>query len=87
MQVSVVIVNYNVRHFLHQCLLSVQAALQGMTGEIIVVDNASSDDSHDMMQQYFPEVKWIGNSENVGFSKANNQGVAIASGKYILILN
>jgi GT2 family glycosyltransferase len=87
MQVSIVIVNYNVRHFLHQCLLSVQTALQGMTGEIIVVDNASSDDSHDMMQQYFPEVKWIGNSENVGFSKANNQGVALASGKYILILN
>jgi len=87
MQISVVIVNYNVSHFLHQCVLSVKAALQGMTGEIIVVDNQSTDDSQSRIQTHFPEVIWIGNHENVGFSKANNQGVALAKGKYILILN
>lgn len=87
MQLSVVIVNYNVRYFLEQCLRSVQAALQGIEGEIIVVDNTSPDDSCSMIKEKFPEVKLIANKQNIGFSKANNQGVAIAKGKYVLILN
>lgn len=87
MQLSIVIVNYNVRYFLEQCLLSVQAALQGIEGEIIVVDNVSKDDSCKMVKEVFPDVVLIENTENVGFSKANNQGVAIAKGKYVLILN
>lgn len=85
--VSVVIVNYNVRFFLEQCLLSVQEALTGINSEIIVVDNASKDDSCSMLKSNFKEVVLIENKENVGFSKANNQGVAIAKGKWILILN
>ncbi len=87
MKLSVIIVNYNVRYFLEICLKSVQAAIQDMDAEIIVVDNLSSDDSCDMMRKLFPEVKLIANTENIGFAKANNQGVAIAKGEYVCILN
>jgi GT2 family glycosyltransferase len=77
MQLSVIILNYNVRYFLEQCVRSVQAAIQGMDAEIIVVDNASSDDSCAMMKRLFPEVLLIQNSENVGFTKGNNIGVTV----------
>jgi len=87
LKLSIIIVNYNVRYFLEQCLLSVQAALQGIDGEIIVVDNVSKDGSCKMLKEVFPDVILIENTENVGFSKANNQGVAIAKGEYVLILN
>lgn len=87
MQLSIIIVNYNVRYFLEQCLLSVQTALRGLEGEIIVIDNRSSDASCNMIKENFPEVTLIENKENVGFSKANNQGVEIAKGKFVLILN
>ncbi|WP_064715259.1 glycosyltransferase family 2 protein [Flavobacterium succinicans] len=87
MQLSVIILNYNVRYFLEQCVLSVQKALENIEGEIIVVDNASSDDSCTMMQTRFPEVKLIQNSENLGFSIGNNIGVAAAKGEYLCILN
>ena len=87
MQLSVIILNYNVRYFLEQCVLSVQKALEGIDGEIIVIDNNSSDDSCVMMQQRFPEVKLISNTENLGFPKGNNIGVAQAKGEYICILN
>ncbi|RAR75652.1 glycosyltransferase family 2 protein [Flavobacterium aciduliphilum] len=87
MQLSVIILNYNVRYFLEQCVLSVQKALEGMDGEIIVVDNHSSDESCAMMKQRFPNVKLIENTENVGFPKGNNIGVAQAKGEYICILN
>lgn len=87
MKVSVIIVNYNVRYFLELCLYSVQKALEGIDGEIIVVDNVSKDTSCQMIKELFPEVILIENTENVGFSKANNQGVAIAKGEYVLILN
>ena len=87
MQLSVIILNYNVRYFLEQCVLSVQKALEHIEGEIIVVDNASTDESCEMMKQKFPEIKLIRNSENVGFPKGNNIGVAHASGEYICILN
>jgi GT2 family glycosyltransferase len=87
MQLSVIILNYNVRYFLEQCVLSVQKALEGIDGEIIVVDNNSSDDSCAMMKQRFPNVKLIENKENVGFPKGNNIGVAQAKGEFICILN
>ena len=87
MQLSVIILNYNVRYFLEQCVLSVQNALKTIDGEIIVIDNNSSDDSCAMMKQRFSNVKLIQNSENLGFPKGNNIGVAQAQGEYICILN
>ena len=87
MKLSVVILNYNVKHFLQLCLQSVEAAIQPIEAEIIVIDNSSSDDSRLMVEKNFPNVKWIQNHENVGFSKANNQAVKEAKGEYICILN
>ncbi|MBG6187308.1 glycosyltransferase family 2 protein [Flavobacterium sp. CAN_S2] len=87
MQLSVIILNYNVRYFLEQCVLSVENALKTIDGEIIVIDNNSSDDSCAMMKQRFPNVKLIQNSENLGFPRGNNIGVAQAQGEYICILN
>jgi GT2 family glycosyltransferase len=87
MQLSVIILNYNVRYFLEQCILSVQNALENIDGEIIVVDNNSQDDSCEMMKNRFPNIKLLQNNENLGFPKGNNIGVAHAQGKYICILN
>ena len=87
MQLSVIILNYNVRFFLEQCVFSVQKALENMDSEIIVVDNNSQDDSCAMMKQLFPNVKLIENTSNVGFPKGNNIGVAEAKGEFICILN
>jgi len=87
MQLSVIILNYNVHYFLEQCVLSVQKALEGIDGEIIVIDNASSDDSCEMMKTKFPHIKLIENKQNLGFPKGNNIGVAQAKGEYICILN
>jgi len=87
MKLSVIIVNYNVRFFLELCLQSVQEALVSIDSEIIVVDNASTDNSCKMVVDKFPSVNLIANNDNLGFSKANNQGVAIAKGEYVLILN
>jgi GT2 family glycosyltransferase len=87
MQLSIVILNYNVRYFLELCVLSVESALQNIDSEIIVVDNNSSDESCEMMKSRFPNVKLIRNNQNVGFPKGNNIGVAQAKGDYICILN
>ncbi len=87
MQLSVIILNYNVRYFLEQCVLSVQEAIATIDAEIIVVDNNSSDESVLMMKQKFPDVKLIENKENFGFPKGNNIGVRQAKGNYICILN
>lgn len=87
MQLSVIILNYNVCYFLEQTLRSVLRALKEIDSEIIVIDNASTDGSCQMVKQKFPSVKLIENNENVGFSKANNQGVKIAQGTYVCILN
>lgn len=87
MQLSVIILNYNVRYFLELCVLSVQNATKNIDAEIIVVDNNSSDESCAMMKSRFPNIKLIKNKENVGFPKGNNIGVEIAKGKYICILN
>jgi GT2 family glycosyltransferase len=87
MQLSVIILNYNVRYFLELCVLSVQNSIQNLDAEIIVIDNNSQDDSCEMMKQRFPNVKLIENTENSGFPKGNNIGVSEAQGEYICILN
>ena len=87
MKLSVIILNYNVRYFLEQCILSVQRSLKSIESEIIIIDNDSSDDSCQMVKDLFPEITLIENKENVGFSKANNQAVKIAKGEYVCILN
>lgn len=87
MKLSVIIVNYNVKHFLEQCLLSVDAAMAGVDGEILVADNRSADGSCAMIREKFPHVRLIENQSNVGFSKANNQCIGEARGEYVLLLN
>jgi len=87
MKLSVIIVNYNVKYFLEVCLNSLFRALSGFNSEVIVVDNNSADDSCSFIRNRYPGVILIENKDNKGFSKANNQGVAIAKGEYILFLN
>ena len=84
---SVVIVSYNVRAFLEQCLVSVERASKGLNVEVWVVDNKSVDGSVDMVKRRFPWVKLIANEDNVGFSVANNQAIRKSSGKHVLLLN
>lgn len=86
-KISIVIVNYNVEYFLEQCLNSVESALKNIDGEIFVVDNNSIDGSVSMVKDKFPDVKLIANKDNVGFSKANNQAIRLATGEYVLLLN
>ena len=88
-KISVVIVNYRVKYFLEQSLRSVRAALKTYTMEveIFVVDNHSQDDSLDYLIPRFPEVRFIANTENVGFARANNQAIEQSTGKYVLLLN
>ncbi|MBF2707560.1 glycosyltransferase family 2 protein [Flavobacterium soyangense] len=87
MQLSIIILNYNVRHFLELCVSSVVRAIENIDAEIIVIDNNSQDDSCTMMKQRFPNVKLIENKENLGFPMGNNIGVSQAKGEYICILN
>lgn len=86
-QLSVIIVNYNVRYFLEQALRSVRKATTKLAVEVFVVDNNSVDDSVQMVEETFPEVILIANKDNVGFSKANNQAIRLAKGRYVLLLN
>ncbi|MCD8528869.1 MAG: glycosyltransferase [Chitinophagales bacterium] len=85
--ISLIIVNYNVQYFIEQALVSIKKAAQNLSVEIIVVDNNSADMSVVMLQEKFPEVRLIINKENVGFGKANNQGIKEAKGTYTLLLN
>ena len=87
MDLSVVIVNYNVRYFLEQCLHAVAKAAKQFETEVFVVDNNSVDGSCAMVREKFPWVKLIENKNNAGFSKANNQALRIAKGRYCLLLN
>ena len=87
MKLSIVIVNYNVKYFLEQCLYAATKAASKLGSEIIVVDNDSVDGSCQMVAEKFPMVTLIANKVNVGFSKANNQAIRIAKGEYILLLN
>lgn len=87
MKLSVVIVNYNVKFFLEQCLHSVQKACFKIEAEVFVVDNNSVDGSCQMVKEKFPEVILIENHDNKGFSKANNQAIRQSKGEYVLLLN
>jgi GT2 family glycosyltransferase len=84
---SVIIVNFNVRAFLENALVSVRRALEGLRGEVIVVDNASDDGSVEMVRQKFPEAAVIANQTNLGFAAANNLALKKARGRYVLLLN
>jgi GT2 family glycosyltransferase len=87
LQLSIIIVNYNVQYFLEQCLYSVTKACANVDAEIFVVDNNSTDDSKNFFSDKFSSVRFIWNTENIGFAKANNQVLQLCSGKYILFLN
>lgn len=86
-RISVIIVNYNARYFLKNCIHSILSSDMMNEIEIIIVDNASTDGSCEMLGTDFPDIQCIANDENIGFGKANNQGVKLAHGDYILILN
>ncbi|RYD72771.1 MAG: glycosyltransferase family 2 protein, partial [Sphingobacteriales bacterium] len=87
MQLSVIIVNYNVKYFLEQCLCSVQKACIGIDTEVIVIDNNSTDGSRQWLEEKFARVKFIWQTNNDGFGKANNKALKMAKGDFILFLN
>ena len=84
---SIIIVSWNTRDVLRKCLQSVALRLEALHAEVFVVDNASHDGSPEMVQEEFPHFHLIKNSTNVGFAAANNQALALATGKYTLLLN
>ena len=86
-KISIFIVSYNVRHYLAQCLDSVQKALEGIDGEVFVVDNDSQDDTMTVLPPQYPWVSFIANKENVGFARANNLAIRQSTGQYVLLLN
>jgi len=86
-QISIIIVSYNCRDLLAECLSSIYAQASRFAPEIVVVDNASGDGVEDMVRSRFPDVLFIRNEANVGFSRANNLGMQRATGKYFLLLN
>jgi O-antigen biosynthesis protein len=87
LDLSIIIVNYNVKEFLQNLIHSIHKAAKNLTYEIIVVDNASDDGSVEFIREKFPEINLIANNENLGFSKANNIGLTVSKGKYLLLLN
>ncbi|MGB6120785.1 MAG: glycosyltransferase [Bacteroidota bacterium] len=87
MKLSVVVVNYNVRQFLENALTSIRRAMSGIEGEILVLDNASTDNSAEMVREKFPDIALITSSENVGFARGNNIAINRASGDFILLIN
>ncbi|MFH1008586.1 MAG: glycosyltransferase [Candidatus Latescibacterota bacterium] len=87
MDLSVVILNYNVKSFLEQAIRSTLAAMEGIDGELFVVDNASTDGSVEMVRDGFPQVTLIANTENVGFARGNNIALRKCQGRHILLLN
>ena len=86
-KVSIVIVSYNVRPLLTECIDSVRLALAGLSGDITVVDNCSKDDTVEYLQKHYPDVQLIINQENVGFARANNQAIRQTDSEYVLLLN
>lgn len=87
MKLSIVIVNYNVKYYLEQCLCSVYKAVDNLQAEVLVVDNASTDGSEAYLTGRFPQLTYIQNKANVGFARANNQAIRQATGEYVLLLN
>jgi O-antigen biosynthesis protein len=86
-ELSIIIVNYNVKEFLQNLLSSIQKSIKNIQTEIIVIDNASDDGSVESIREKFPLVNLIANKKNVGFGVANNQGLQIAKGKFLLLIN
>lgn len=87
MKLSIIIVSYNTKELLVDCINSIEKSMQKPGYEIIVVDNSSTDGSVDLLKSQFPKVRLIENNYNAGFAKANNQGLQICKGDYILLLN
>jgi GT2 family glycosyltransferase len=87
MELSIVIVSYNTKEMLRNCLRSLPAATEGLSIETFVVDNASPDGSAEMVRLEFPEVHLIANTENAGFTRGNNQALKLCTGQYIVLLN
>lgn len=87
MKISVIIVSYNVKDYLDQCLDSVFRSLQDIDSEVFVVDNDSKDHTTEFITSKYPQVRFIANHTNPGFSKANNQAIRMSAGEYILLLN
>ena len=87
LDVSIIVVNWNTRDLLADCLNSLTQKVEDFDLEIIVVDNASTDGSPAMLQRAFPQVRLLANEENVGFARANNRGMAASHGRYLLLLN
>jgi O-antigen biosynthesis protein len=87
MELSVIIVSFNVQNYLRQCLNSVLIASDGIDCEVFVVDNNSKDGSSDMVRNEFPDVKLIANQVNSGFSAANNEAIRMSAGRFLLLLN
>jgi GT2 family glycosyltransferase len=84
---SILIINWNTHDLLANCLEAIQQNQEGLDVEVIVVDNASTDGSQEMVQNRFPDVKLLENQENLGFARANNQGLRKSFGRYIMLLN
>jgi len=87
LDVSIVIVSWNTRDILRDCLMSIYEETRDTAFEVIVVDNASTDRSVAMVKEEFAQVRLVENQKNRGFAAANNQGMALAQGRYILLLN
>ena len=87
MDVSIIVVAWNVRELLGNCLRSVYEQTKGIEYEVIYVDNGSVDGSVEMVRKEFPQTRIIENQDNKGFIRANNQGIEIATGRYVLLLN
>ena len=87
LDLSIIIVNYNVKEFLQNLLYSIEKASTNITKEVIVVDNASDDGSVNLIKEKFPSVKLIENQSNVGFGIANNQALKLANGEFLLLIN
>lgn len=87
MDVSIIVVSFNAREMLVRCLNSILTTVLGPSYEIVVVDNASKDGSPQLVASEYPQARLIDNETNLGFARANNQGIAVSSGRYILLLN
>ena len=86
-KISIIIVSYNVCQLLDECLVSVERALEGVDGEVWVVDNQSSDHTVETLSPRHPDVHFIANRQNVGFARANNQAIRQSESEYVLLLN
>jgi O-antigen biosynthesis protein len=84
---SIVIISWNVREDLRECLRSLWRNGEGLAMEVIVVDNASTDETAEMVRQEFPQVRLVVNERNLGYTKANNIGIRLSRGKFVLLLN